>query len=158
MNTEAPTAKCNCQHCNGRIAFDPEQFTAQGATAAGSLGPTVTCPHCGMDTIVFLPHSDAGRPTVTVAPPRTNTRRRIGVILASVLGLLLLTSFIALLARNESVQQTTALAGGSVIAMVLFGILFLIALLWLLFPVFMYFGMNRLEKLLEQIERNTRTP
>jgi len=32
------------------------------------------------------------------------------------------------------------------------------AILWIIFPVFMYFGMRRQEKLLADIERNTRNP
>jgi hypothetical protein len=37
-------AKCPCQHCNGHIEFEPDQ-----------AGQTVVCPHCGLDTTLFIP-------------------------------------------------------------------------------------------------------
>ena len=36
--------KCNCQHCNGHIAF-PAEMTGQ----------TVSCPHCGLETKLIVP-------------------------------------------------------------------------------------------------------
>ena len=47
MSTEA---KCNCQYCNGHIAFSPEM-----------AGQMVACPHCGLETKLFFP-------SVTKAP------------------------------------------------------------------------------------------
>jgi hypothetical protein len=44
MNPEPVYAKCRCQHCDGLTEFD--------ATGAGQ---TVPCPHCGLDTILFIP-------------------------------------------------------------------------------------------------------
>jgi hypothetical protein len=37
-------AKCNCNHCS-----QPISFPAEGA------GTTISCPHCGLDTILFIP-------------------------------------------------------------------------------------------------------
>lgn len=37
-------AKCNCQHCNRGIEFEAAQ--------AGQIFP---CPHCGIDTVLFIP-------------------------------------------------------------------------------------------------------
>jgi DNA-directed RNA polymerase subunit RPC12/RpoP len=37
------TAKCSCQHCNGHIEFERDQERS-----------TVACPHCGMDTLLFV--------------------------------------------------------------------------------------------------------
>jgi hypothetical protein len=42
MSTEV---KCSCQFCNGHIAFPPEM-----------VGQSVACPHCGMDTKLFIPN------------------------------------------------------------------------------------------------------
>jgi Holliday junction DNA helicase RuvB len=39
---------CPCQYCSGKIEFDANQLDAAGNT-------TVPCPHCGLETIVFLP-------------------------------------------------------------------------------------------------------
>jgi len=54
MDPMNPTStKCLCTVCSGHIAFD-----------AGNSGETVTCPHCGMDTVLYLP-----RPTTIPEPP-----------------------------------------------------------------------------------------
>ena len=42
MSTEA---KCNCQYCNGHIAFSVEM-----------AGQTIACPHCGLETKLFIPN------------------------------------------------------------------------------------------------------
>ena len=42
--TIAGFSKCHCQHCNGHIEFE----TAQ-------VGRTITCPHCELDTVLFIP-------------------------------------------------------------------------------------------------------
>lgn len=41
MDTEV---KCNCQHCNQHITFAPAQ-----------AGQTVKCPHCNLETRLFIP-------------------------------------------------------------------------------------------------------
>lgn len=38
-------AKCSCQFCNGHIAFN-----------SAMAGQNVACPHCGMETKLFVPH------------------------------------------------------------------------------------------------------
>jgi hypothetical protein len=35
---------CRCRHCNGHIEFD-----------ASDAGATVACPHCGLETVLFIP-------------------------------------------------------------------------------------------------------
>jgi hypothetical protein len=37
-------AKCNCNHCNQPISFPVE-----------GVGQTIACPHCGIETILFIP-------------------------------------------------------------------------------------------------------
>ena len=46
MNEEA---KCSCQFCNGHIAFD-----------RAIAGQIVICPHCGLETKLFIPPIPAG--------------------------------------------------------------------------------------------------
>jgi hypothetical protein len=43
--------KCPCNHCDILI-----EFPAEG------IGQTITCPHCGMDTVLFQPNT-ANPPT-----------------------------------------------------------------------------------------------
>lgn len=39
---------CRCQYCDGGIEFD-----------ASHAGETVSCPHCGIETLLFVPVADA---------------------------------------------------------------------------------------------------
>jgi hypothetical protein len=39
---------CSCQHCSGKIEFDANQLDLAENT-------TVPCPHCGLETIIFVP-------------------------------------------------------------------------------------------------------
>jgi hypothetical protein len=50
---------CPCQHCNGHIQFDP-------ATLSPNNNKT-TCPHCSMETILFVP------PPQPTSPPKPKT-------------------------------------------------------------------------------------
>ena len=105
-----------------------------------------------MDTALFIPGTGASPP----AAPRGNHRRTILVFVAVVVGLALLVGLLRLLLYNQSAQEGAVLLGGGVIYLVVAVLLFLLAMLWILFPVFVYFALGRLEKLLAQIERNTR--
>jgi hypothetical protein len=44
-------AKCKCNQCSAYIEFD-----------AGDAGQTVPCPHCGMDTILYIPQLTEAKP------------------------------------------------------------------------------------------------
>src|ERR1017187_1522380 len=46
MNMPSLTS-CPCQHCNGHIQFDPATLSAENNKT--------TCPHCSMETILFVP-------------------------------------------------------------------------------------------------------
>ena len=61
MSTEA---KCNCQHCNGHIAFPAEM-----------AGQMFECPHCKLETLLFIPLTD--KP----APQSAPSKKRISAIL-----------------------------------------------------------------------------
>lgn len=42
-----------------------------------------------------------------------------------------------------------------ILALTVFGVALFVFILWVLLPVFVYRGLNRLERILSQIERNT---
>jgi len=46
MNEQENFVTCACQHCNGNIEFDASLF---------QTGAVTTCPHCGMETPLFIP-------------------------------------------------------------------------------------------------------
>jgi predicted RNA-binding Zn-ribbon protein involved in translation (DUF1610 family)/type II secretory pathway pseudopilin PulG len=55
-------AKCNCTTCSGHIEFEVE-----------NAGQTVTCPHCGIETLLFIPH---GALTYSSKPPVVDSPNR----------------------------------------------------------------------------------
>jgi hypothetical protein len=50
---------CHCQHCNGAIEFDATDF-AKGETRAAE------CPHCRLETILFVPPQGTANKAVRV--------------------------------------------------------------------------------------------
>ena len=136
MNPPAPGyAKCLCRHCNGPIEFETE-----------GAGEDVDCPHCGLATVLFVPQS---RPLADRLPWRW--------IAAGFFGLAMIGIFAAFLVKYW--DYVVSFSGGVVMAFVAVAMLFLLtflAVLWIVFPVFVFFGMQRMERTLNQIERNTR--
>jgi len=82
---------CRCQHCDKGIEFDASGF-AKGETQ------TINCPHCGLETMLFVPPADSGTNKQQTAPPiiavsKTKKSRTVGGILAIVFGCVLLVGF-----------------------------------------------------------------
>ncbi|MGH7975808.1 MAG: hypothetical protein ACREDS_04105 [Limisphaerales bacterium] len=50
-------SKCQCQSCSGEIEFDAAEFQESGRDAKWIFGQSVLCPHCGKETILYLPKS-----------------------------------------------------------------------------------------------------
>ena len=48
---------CPCQHCSGKIEFDANQIDVTGSATNTLTGQTIACPHCGLDTILFVPQT-----------------------------------------------------------------------------------------------------
>ena len=46
---------CPCQHCSGKIEFDANLLDVTGTASNVLTGQTIACPHCGLDTILFVP-------------------------------------------------------------------------------------------------------
>jgi hypothetical protein len=70
MSTETAYAKCACRHCDNYLEFDTSH-----------AGESIACPHCGMDTILFVP------------PPPNSTqpaRKNLWLLLIGVMGSLAL--------------------------------------------------------------------
>lgn len=59
---------CPCQYCNGKIEFDVNQMQSTGTSGEYNVGPTIECPHCKMDTILFVPKSKQ-KPTQLKSAP-----------------------------------------------------------------------------------------
>ncbi|HEU6449684.1 MAG TPA: hypothetical protein VFV23_14725 [Verrucomicrobiae bacterium] len=63
MNAEI---KCSCEHCGEHIAFPSE-----------AIGQTIECPHCKLETLLFIPSSDLS--------PKKNTSTALFVFISLVL-------------------------------------------------------------------------
>lgn len=61
-----------------------------------------------------------------------------------------------LIVRSPLLAAYTSSALGAVAALAILFLLLIWIVLWIVFPVFVYFGMRRQEKLLQKIEENTR--
>lgn len=66
---------CLCQHCSGKIEFDADQLDPTGSAGSVLTGQTIACPHCGLDTILFVPHppKQESKPAAdhkTISPPK----------------------------------------------------------------------------------------
>src|ERR1035437_9752845 len=48
--------KCSCNHCSGHIEFDPEH-----------AGQMVACPHCGLETKLYVPKVPLNKPFQNVS-------------------------------------------------------------------------------------------
>jgi hypothetical protein len=63
---------CRCQHCDGHIEFDANEFTEDNSI--------VPCPHCGLETKIFIPTGQTEK--VLTEPPssvvNSNAVRREG--------------------------------------------------------------------------------
>lgn len=143
MNATAETqfVKCRCQHCNEPIEFE-----------ADHAGETVTCPHCTLDTLLFIPAPQSA------APPKARIPwwriLKIGIITAIVI----LGGFMAfgLLRFLQSLTPEGVFgAATGVIGMAIFLFLAVLIILWVLLPFIIYFGFRRLEKILLRIERKS---
>jgi predicted nucleic acid-binding Zn-ribbon protein len=53
--------KCVCNNCPGHIEFDDS-----------SAGQTVTCPHCGVETVLYVPQGKPADKAPLPAPPTAN--------------------------------------------------------------------------------------
>ena len=60
-NQPAPSyVVCNCKHCDGHIEFDANEFAEDNSI--------VPCPHCGLETKIFIPISQVEKVPADLAP------------------------------------------------------------------------------------------
>jgi len=77
QNDPAKFVTCPCQHCNGGIEFE--------ATHAGE---SVDCPHCKLETILFVPRLPKPPPKLVAKPKKGWLKRNLLVSILIGLGLI----------------------------------------------------------------------
>jgi hypothetical protein len=147
---------CSCRHCGNHIEFDQEDFTP---------GTKVECPHCQKQTLLSVPKSKASRQSfdeaVRAAPSPGENRSSKNPLVLTLLVVFIAIVFIFV---GKAVMQLPAMQiedGPVGLIMMLIGAVVLFAVValcvfWLVFPVFMYYGMQRQEELLRQIASSVR--
>jgi hypothetical protein len=71
--------KCPCQNCNENIEFESEH-----------AGQTASCPHCGMDTILFVPQvGGMFKPKATI-PKNEQIKRKPSSLSTNIFAVLVL--------------------------------------------------------------------
>lgn len=143
-----------CSHCFADLDYD-----------SSHAGDTVKCPACGNLTRLGAPKIPP-LPNPPRLPNASEVRTMSEMtrwILFVVKGLLVGFGFFVVVALAigafEALERTgdpqaKAFAGLIFFLLSLVGLFVLI--LWVVFPVFVYFGIRSMEKLLTQIEKNTR--
>jgi uncharacterized membrane protein len=106
-----------------------------------------------METQLYIP----GRTRIAIEHGKlaaaAGTKKHVArALLVAAISIVVVIGLVYLLATSEVVR---GLVGGG-LGLVLALVAILIAILWIIFPVFVYFGIGRLERLLQQIEINTR--
>ncbi len=151
-SAEISSAKCHCHLCNGPIEFPIED-----------AGRIVTCPHCATETELFIPLAPSQYAAMADPDRRPFYRATWFKWSAWILGAALfgffLWRFIIRPIAEFGVAKMAGVGlsmGGVVVACVLICFLIFWAVLWILFPVFVYFGLHRVENVLREIARNTR--
>lgn len=128
-------SKTTCQHCEQHIEFDVE--------AAGQF---VACPTCGKQTRLLLPNlAGIGKPTPPAKSKALGWKEALGCFLV---GGMIIAIVVKIVIDNPEAPAIFGGTAAAIIGGVLGGIL---TVLWLAFPVFVYFGIKRICRLLEQI-------
>jgi DNA-directed RNA polymerase subunit RPC12/RpoP/uncharacterized membrane protein len=152
---EATLTKCWCTHCKGHIEFDSD-----------AAGETIQCPHCQQDTVLFVPRPgprsylpeqlEPEPEAPPIAKDKTIWIRR-GVITAGALFILVSIGAVIRDMMKRGVfgefigRSATGLFGVIVAVAILFWIV-----MWLLFPIVVYFQLKRMNETLADIRDGKR--
>lgn len=131
--------KCHCNSCSGELEFEESQ-----------IGTTVACPLCEMDTLLYWVEPTVG-PDVGTMPQNTQHQQSILAVIGIVAGM---CGIIGLIWWGVSAlpPDTFGALGGGIIGIAVIVITSVVSILWLLFPVFVYFSLQKMKK--EMTESN----
>ena len=140
---------CPCQACNAHIEFERI-----------NEGQTVACPHCGMETLLFVPGGIEQEREQSQTVRRTN-KKWLWIYFLILAGSVILVFALVIVCRwaVSRAIDVSGVAGqmtGLLIAAAISSAIFFLVALWILFPVFVYFALQKIKASLAQIEKNTR--
>jgi DNA-directed RNA polymerase subunit RPC12/RpoP len=64
---------CRCQYCDKGIEFDANRLDVTGTAGNVLTGQKIACPHCGLETILFIPNDQRKinpQPAKSAPPPK----------------------------------------------------------------------------------------
>lgn len=128
------TAKCACRHCGGHLEFDTD-----------SLGLEIACPHCAETTPLLPPAPPAAKPK-----RRRRWLRALLLLFVILLGPLLIGAFglIGLTTIREVLNHPNATLA---IGLVLVAVSALLVLSWVMLPLIIWTGLQRIEHRLAEL-------
>jgi hypothetical protein len=134
--------KCICTNCAGHLEFEEE-----------NAGETISCPHCGFETVLILPGTKALDPELLALSRRRALRRR-GLQLAATV--LVLAGFGYALYRwgvpwIEDLMPSVDSTVKAMVVLVLGCVLVPLAIFWLLFPILLFVQLRKGTELLTRI-------
>ena len=139
--------KCICTNCAGHLEFEEE-----------SAGQKIECPHCGFDTVLFLPGAEKAEAEVASLTHKLEIQRRL-LLLAVVVVVLgavvwavyhwIVPLFAGLLPETDSKVVPVLMA-------VFVCLMIPSVLAWMVFPFVWYFQTRRLIAAVQQLEEKTR--
>jgi hypothetical protein len=93
---------CPCQHCDGHIEFDASDFTKDETR-------TVECPHCHLETVIFVPKEKAAKPMIDLVH-FFKKRKRLILALATIFLICVIVIWLSSLSSGEASFLILALA------------------------------------------------
>jgi len=126
--------KCNCNNCSAHLEFE-----------SGRAGAVIACPKCGIETTLYIPGNGAGQKPQTASQIRKG-KLKLGLIVAACTMFLGLAALL-IINWKSIILPLSRTFGGTVVAvfMMILAVLVLIwAVLWIIFPVFVYYQLNEL--------------
>ena len=138
--------KCICTNCAGHLEFEEE-----------NAGESIPCPHCGFKTILAVPGTEAPDPELLSMLRKQALRRRLLRLTAPVL---VLAGFAFVLYHwgapwlqefQPAIDSTTK----AVLVLLLFCLMLPFAIVWLIFPVLLFFQLRKLLHVLDQIAQSS---
>ena len=151
--------KCLCNNCSGEILFE-----------MGQEGQTVACLHCELDTVLYckIEPTPPNEPSAAFTSPNPKTVRRVdrernellnkpSIELPNIVGagsIILVFVFVFAGLINLNGGPGTGLGAGFLgFTLAVFSLVF--AILWIVFPLVVYFQLDHIVKLLQHMARKS---
>ena len=139
--------KCICTNCAGHLEFEEE-----------SAGQKIKCPHCGFDTVLYLPGAEKAEAEVASLTHKLEMQRRL-LLLAIVLvaaGAVVWAVYHWVLPVFSGLLPETESKVVPILISAFMCLMIPLLLAWLVFPFLWYFQTRRLIAAVQQLEENMR--